>query len=127
MSDVTDGNWIRKAVENGLGIKFGRGVVGKTSHAMIVLVVIWGLIVWKLGDNVALNSFLILAGILATGVFCWWTTATQSFAERNPAQAMLDGAEFLEYQRIESEAKGLEAIPGNSVDTFGSLIEGPKP
>lgn len=120
MADDSDGGWIKKAVENGLGIRFGRGVVGKTSHAMIVLIVIWGLVVWKLGDNIVANCFLIGAALIATFIFIWWTRSTQQFAERNPAQAMLDGAEFLEYRRIETEAQGV-ALPPTPGST---LIEG---
>ena len=46
-------------------------------------------------------------GLIASGLFIWWTLSTQGFAERNPGQAMLDGAEFLDYYKFEVQAKGL--------------------
>lgn len=97
---------IKRIAENGLGIRFGRGVVGKTSHVMIVLIVIWGIVVWRLGSDLMMNCFLIGAATIATAIAVWFTRSTQAFAERNPAQAMLDGAEFLEYQKVEAEIKG---------------------
>ena len=96
---------VRQIAEAGKGVRFGRGVVGKTGHAMIVVIALWGVIIWRLGDNAALNAGLIAAGLVGTAVFVWWTLATQRFAERNPAQAMLEGAEFLEYKRFEAQTK----------------------
>jgi hypothetical protein len=63
-------------------------------------------IAWRWSDNLLADAGLGLAGLVATGVFVWWTSSTQKFAERNPAQALLEGAEFLEYQRFEAQAKG---------------------
>lgn len=96
---------IRQIAEAGKGVRFGRGVVGKTGHAVIAVIALWGLIIWRLGDSMELNAALLAAGVVGTAVFVWWTLATQRFAERNPAQAMLEGAEFLEYQRFEAQTK----------------------
>lgn len=97
---------IRRVAEAGMGIRFGRGVVAKTGYAIIVVLGIWLAIVFRLGASLTLNLFLIGVGLVATCLGIWWVRATQSFAERNPAQAMLDGAEFLEYQRFEAQVKG---------------------
>jgi hypothetical protein len=101
------GAWIKKLTESYRSVRFPRGVVGKTTQAMLALLGVWVVIVWQLSDNLYRDIGLILAGLVATGVFVWWTNSSQRFAERNPAQAMLDGAEFLEYHKFEAQAKGL--------------------
>jgi hypothetical protein len=97
---------VRKLTEAYGRFRFGRGVVGKTGHAMIAILIVWGLVVWRLSGTWT-DIFTISAGLIATVTFAWWTKSTQSFAERNPAQAMLEGAEFLEYHKFEVQAKGL--------------------
>jgi hypothetical protein len=97
--------WVRKLSESYGRIKFGRGVVGKTSYAMIALLIVWGVVIWKMSGN-WFDLFPLFGGCIATGVFVWWTRSTQDFAQRNEAQAMLEGAEFLEYRKFEAEAKG---------------------
>ena len=104
---------IRRIAEAGKGVKFAKGVVGKTGHAMLGVLALWGLIIWRLEGPIQSNSALLGAGLVGTIVFVWWTLATQRFAERNPAQAMLEGAEFLEYKRFEAQTKfgGLASLP----------------
>lgn len=97
---------VRRLAEAGQAVRFGSGVLGKTSYAVIVLLILWAIIIWRLGDNAALNATLFAAGFVASGVFLWWLRATHRFAENNPAQAMLDGAEFTAYKRFEAEVKG---------------------
>src|SRR4051812_39474130 len=47
----------------------------------------------------------------------------QSFAERNPAQAMLEDAEFMEFKRFEAQAKGAPTLgPAPVVE---GRLEGP--
>ncbi|WP_152664085.1 hypothetical protein [Sphingomonas sp. SRS2] len=86
-------------------MKLGKGVVAKTSHATIATVGVWIVVVCRLGESATLNVALMLAGAAATGLCAWWVKSTQAYAERNPAQAMLEGAEFLEYRRLEEQAK----------------------
>jgi hypothetical protein len=92
------------------GVKFGRGVVAKTGHAMIGLLIVWCVVAWRWTDNLAADGGLLLVGTIASCVFLRWMSSTQAFAERNPAQAMLDGAEFLEYRKFEEQAKGQGAV-----------------
>ena len=99
-------DFLRRVVEAGRNVKFGRGVVGKTSHAVIGLIGLWLIIVVRLGTNLTADAVLLGAGCIITGMVAWWIKATQRFAADNPAQAMLEGAELIEYQRVEAEAKG---------------------
>ena len=97
---------LRRLMVAGQQIKLGVGVVGKTSRSMLSIIAMWGVIIIRLSDNWALDGVLSAAGLAITGSFLWWVHSTQQFAERNPAQAMLEGAQLLEYQRFEAEAKG---------------------
>jgi hypothetical protein len=97
---------LRRAVEAGRNIKFGRGVVGKTSYAVMALIPLWVAIILRLSANMGLNAVLMAAGIIASALIVWWVRATQRFAAENPAQAMLEGAELIEYQRMEAQVKG---------------------
>jgi hypothetical protein len=103
---------IRRISEAGRGVRLGKGVVGKTGQVAIALMALWGVIFWRLNNNHWFNGALLLGGFCASGIFVWWASATQRFAERNPAQAMLEGAEFIEYKRLEAESKGGVYING---------------
>lgn len=112
---------IRQVAERGLGIKFGRGVAAKTAYAMCaLLVIIWGGVIWKLGDSIVQNCFLVGSASVASALTVWWICSTQRFAERNPAQAILDGAQFIEYKRFEAQAKGSPPVSGTSLIEAGS-------
>ncbi|WP_441227900.1 hypothetical protein AB7813_03725 [Tardiphaga sp. 20_F10_N6_6] len=100
---------LRKLSEGYRTIRFARGVVGKTGHAAIGLLTVWAIVAWQIGDNLTKNLSLLAVGTLASAVFVWWARSTQKFAEKNPAQALLEGAELLEYQRFEAETKGLSS------------------
>ena len=100
------GQILDKLLERGIQIKMGVGVVGKTTRAMCLLLTLWGLIVWRLGPDHQLNNPLLAIGIAATLAFGFWVVLTHRFAERNPAQAMLEDAQFLEYRKFEASIKG---------------------
>jgi hypothetical protein len=106
---------IRKVTEAGMGVRFGRGVVAKTGYVMGGLLAIWLAVVWKLSASLILNCFLVGAALIASALVLWWIRGTQKFAERNPAQAMLDGAEFLEYRKFEAQVKGDLNLAGGNV------------
>ncbi|HEV8333801.1 MAG TPA: hypothetical protein VGQ22_20425 [Steroidobacteraceae bacterium] len=92
------------------GVKFGRGVVGKTSYAMLALFGLWALILFRLSDNLIVDALLLGAGVAVTLVYMWWVKKTQKFAVENPGLAMLEGAQFLEYQKWEAGIKGLPPL-----------------
>ena len=97
---------VKKLAESYRGIKFGAGVVGKTSHATLALFGVWGIVLFRLSENLWLDIALIAVGAISTGVYVWWSKRTQDFAAANPGLALLEGAELIEYQKWEAEIKG---------------------
>lgn len=98
---------LASAIESSRNVKFGRGVVSKTSYVAAFVVAVWFAIVWKWSDNLVADGGLLAIGLIVSAFAFWYIRASQSFAERNPGQALLDGAEFLEWTRIEAAAKGV--------------------
>jgi hypothetical protein len=108
MSDGTDPvELIKRLAESFRQVKFGSGVVGKTSHAMLVVVGVWAIVAWRVSANIVQDAALLGAAGAVTGLYVWWTRRTQAFAEKNPGLALLEGAHLLEYQRFLAEARGL--------------------
>lgn len=105
---------LQKLGESYSQVKLGPGVVGKTTRVTLGLVAIWLLIIWKLGENTSLNCFLLGSGAVITAASLWWIKRTQDFAEKHPDVALLEGAEFIAYQKWQAEVKGqppIKSIP----------------
>jgi hypothetical protein len=98
-------------------IKFGTGVVGKTSYAIYSLVPVWGIILWRLSENLLTDACLLVAGAIITGVVCWWVRVTQKFAEQNPSAALLEGTQLLRVQEIRSPSKRTAISIGSPSET----------
>lgn len=96
MAEKSPDDVIASALESSRNIKFGRGVVSKTSYVAALVIAVWLMIAWRWSDNMIANLGLLIAGAAATGFAVWYIKSSQDFAERNPGQALLDGAEFLE-------------------------------
>ena len=105
---------VRSLAESYQGIKLARGVVGKTTYATIGLFGLWAIVLWRLSGNWALDAFLAGGGLVASGLYVWFVKKTQDFATKNPGLALLEGAEFVEYQKWDAQIKGyppLKSIP----------------
>lgn len=91
-------------------VRLGGGVVVKTAYVVGALVVMWSAVIWRVSSSPLEDGALFSAAAIATGVAVWWINATHRFAEKNPLQAMLSGAEFVEYQRaFTAQTKDLSA------------------
>lgn len=98
----------KQLAESYRGIKFGRGVVGKTSHATLAIFGVWALVLFRLSaESPIFDACLVAGGVIVTAVYIWWVNRTHRFAKENPGLAMLEGAHFVEYQKWEAEIKGL--------------------
>jgi hypothetical protein len=74
---------------------------------MLAVLTIWLMIAWRWSGNLSADVGLGIVGLAATAAFIWWVRSTQKFAQENPAQALMEGAELLEYQKFEAQAKGM--------------------
>lgn len=101
-----------KAVESSRNVKLGRGVISKTSFVAALVPAVWIAIALRLTGNLYADLALLLPGIMATGFAVWYIKSSHTFAEKNPAQALLEGAEFLEYTRIGAATRSLPS-PGD--------------
>jgi hypothetical protein len=90
---------------------------------------VWAIVAWRISPNLIVDGFLIAGGLIATIAVVWWIRSTHDFAERNPTQALLEGAQFVEYKRIEAETKrGIQSsdnrrVAESSADRIESGIE----
>ena len=103
---------LSQILDAGRNIKLARGVIGKTGHVVLATVGIWALILWRWSGNLAVDGGLLGVGLVVTAFTAWWIRGSQKFAKENPAQAMLEGAEFLEYRRIEMGTKDIGSLKG---------------
>jgi hypothetical protein len=101
--------WLKRLTESYSQVKFGRGVVAKTGHVMLGVLGVWGLIVFRWSGQWS-DAGLLIAGIVATGAALWWIRSSQQFAKENPAQAILEGTEFIEFSKFEAQAKGMPKL-----------------
>lgn len=107
MSDSNDPvEIVRRLAESFRQIKFGSGIVGKTSYLTLAVVGVWALVIWRLSGDLVLDAFLVGTAGIATAIYVWWMRRTHAFAERNPGLALLEGAHLLEYQRFVAHTKG---------------------
>ncbi len=83
----------------------------------MALIAIWGIIAFRLSSDLSQNIALIVAGCIPTGAYFWWVKASQAFAKANPDLALLEGAQFVEYQKWQSE------IQGRVIDNAMPVIE----
>ncbi|MDQ6867902.1 MAG: hypothetical protein M3178_05710 [Pseudomonadota bacterium] len=73
----------------------------------------------KITDSIVTDTVLFVVGAVVTSLFIWWVRKTQEFAEKNPAQAILDGAEFIEYQKFTAQVKGSSpSITGGVIGNY---------
>ena len=90
------------------GGRFGSGVVGHTSHAMIVVAAASGGISWAMSGNpwFALG----IVGILS-GVFAIYLVGTWIFSHLHPDLSALGGSEWRRFQELQMGAQGFPVIP----------------
>lgn len=103
---------ISKALESARNVRLGRGVVSKTSYIAALPLLVWGIVVWKWSENLTTDAGLSFVGIVATIFAAWFIRSTRDFAERNPALALMEGAELIEWRKMEVAAQGIPA-PAN--------------
>jgi hypothetical protein len=92
-------------------IRLSRGVVGKASVVAGIALLVLGSIAWRIdaGWLPMMAGAVLLAFFVYLGAVLW-------FAHRHPEQALLEGAEIIQYREQEMIGKGL-GVPPNSPPT----------
>jgi hypothetical protein len=84
------------------GIKFAPGVVGKMGFVASIAVASLGFIGYSMtGDAMKLTIAFIVAGCLVAYIF-----AALRYAEKNPYNALLEGADLVQLKQLEIAEKG---------------------
>lgn len=87
-------------------IRLARGVVGKASVVAGIALLVLGGIAWRIGPAL----LLVVAGMVMLTFFVY-LTAVLWFAHRHPEQALLEGAEIIQYRQLELAASHVPEAP----------------
>jgi hypothetical protein len=97
---------LQTAVEKVSRIKLRGGMFGNVCTVIIVLVLVIGVVAVA-----ARNEYVSGGAILLAVTLCWNLLSRMiKFAEKNPAAAILDGAHYIERERIMIASKGNPAV-----------------
>jgi hypothetical protein len=93
-------------------IRLARGVVGKTSVVAGIALLVLGSIAWRINAQL----LLVMTGAVLLAFFAY-LAAVLWFAHRHPEQALLEGAEIIQYREQEMAAKGAPMLPRSAPTT----------
>lgn len=116
----TDVGKILGAITQGNGaFKFGKGVMGKSAFAIGGLITLGVIsIIWQSPLAFAID-------ILFAALFIWWYRDIKEFAIEHPEHALLDGAEWVNYQKFIAKSKHYPGIVDTSATSTPTEISGP--
>lgn len=97
-------------------IRLSRGVVGRTTYAVVAFLGVVAVAAWR-----AAPEQLLWVAVIAGAVFLAYFFGVLVFASKNPGAALLEGAELLHWQKTELAAKGTGPVTGE----LGPAIEPP--
>lgn len=100
--------YIKSLAVSGLRMRLAPGITGKSSFIYVGLITLWGIVLLRLSPN----EYIFDAALIGAASFMTWIGMREcrkmrEFAVANPALAMMEGADVIEYSRFEAEAKGL--------------------
>jgi hypothetical protein len=91
--------WFIKEI--GGALKLGSGLLGKSAIALCVWLGIILIAVFRLNSDFAIVGVVAVGGI---GFFLWFFPVI-GFAKKNPAEALLEGAEWSGFKKFQASAK----------------------
>ncbi len=98
---------IRQLTEGTAKVKLPGGIVGKTAYVLIAFCVALASIAVAIRSPGIGYAAIAAITIIVPSVI-WWLIR---FAERNPAPAILEGAEYVVYQQIQLAQKNVGVLP----------------
>ena len=87
-------------------IRLAHGVVGKASVVAGIALLMLGSIAWRIDTGL----LLVMVGAILLAFFVY-LAAMLWFAHTHPEQALLEGAEIIQYRQQEMAARGVPAPP----------------
>jgi hypothetical protein len=87
-------------------IRLARGVVGKASVVAGIALLVLGAIAMRIDAKL----LLVISGMVLLAFFVY-LAAVMWFAHRHPEQALLEGAEIIQYRHQEMAARGFPVAP----------------
>lgn len=98
-------DWLQKL---GARLRFGPGVVGKSSAIGLAVLAVLGIAAWRIDNNPWLVAFIAVAGM----VFAWWLIRRSfQYAEDHPETALLEGAELVAWRQMQMSSRDVPVIP----------------
>lgn len=88
-------------------VRLGPGVVGRSATVAVVTLIVIGVGIYKLNNEMLIFAIV----ILAAGIFGWFFIAAMKYADRNPAAALLEGAELVTWRKQELASKSIPKLP----------------
>jgi hypothetical protein len=98
-------------------MRLGPGVVGRSATVAVVALLVLGVVAWRLTDQ---NLLLVIAGASFI-LFLIYFIGAMIYGAKNPAAALLEGAELVTWQKQELAAKNVPHPPDSP------LITDPRP
>lgn len=103
--------WLKELAESATRVRLPPGVIGKSSTIYLGLLALWAIILFRLsGSDFWLDGFLVGGGLLATYGATRECEKMRKYAVENPALALTEGADIIEYRKFEAQQKYQEAI-----------------
>ena len=93
-------------------IKLGSGLLGKSAMVLGILMLCVCVAMFRLHSDLAILMAIMLGAVF---FFAWFVPIIR-FADKHPAEALLEGSQWAEHQRFQIEAKGYP--PSTSADTI---------
>ena len=90
-------------------IRLAKGVVGKTTTAVLIVLMVLALAIFKLNNP----QLILILGIAAGFVFLVYFIGVMLFAHKNPGPALLEGAELLRWRQFDLATKGSPSQPAS--------------
>lgn len=103
---MSDENPLWFIKEIGGVLKLGSGLLGKSAIALCIWLGVILVAVFRLKSDLAIVGVIAIG---AVGFFVWFFPVIK-FAKKNPAEALLEGAEWSGFQKFQASAKNY--VPG---------------
>ena len=94
----------------GGGVRLGRGVVGRSTHAIIVFLVLLGIVAIRI--PVGWLLWVVGAGLMA---FITYFGGVLWYGHQHTGASLLEGSELLHWQKMEMATKSIGVLPDTPV------------